>query len=88
MVQSSNQSLYRAWAIKNRCDCDEPRTFSISRTGENPGQSFRVVCGVGSDKGNQRNVDTDDETSEDVVGDDVRYVWDDHCTGIGCRLFH
>ncbi|KAL4582628.1 hypothetical protein LXL04_007185 [Taraxacum kok-saghyz] len=47
MVQSANQSLYRAWASRNRwsedlrCDCDEPATFSISRTDENPGRSFR-----------------------------------------------
>ncbi|KAL4572154.1 hypothetical protein LXL04_018923 [Taraxacum kok-saghyz] len=47
MVASANESLYRAWASRNRwsedlrCDCDEPATFSISRTDENPGRSFR-----------------------------------------------
>ncbi|KAL4564032.1 hypothetical protein LXL04_028082 [Taraxacum kok-saghyz] len=47
MVQSANQSLYMAWASRNRWsedlryDCDEPATFSISRTDENPGRSFR-----------------------------------------------
>ncbi|KAL4589178.1 hypothetical protein LXL04_002083 [Taraxacum kok-saghyz] len=47
MVQSANESLYRAWASRNRwsedlrCDCGEPATFSISRTNENPGRSFK-----------------------------------------------
>ncbi|KAL4569888.1 hypothetical protein LXL04_025534 [Taraxacum kok-saghyz] len=47
MVQSANESLYRAWASRNRwsedlrCDCDEPATFSISRTDENLGRSFK-----------------------------------------------
>ncbi|KAL4584779.1 hypothetical protein LXL04_009389 [Taraxacum kok-saghyz] len=47
MVLSANESLYRVWASRNRwsedlrCDCDEPATFSISRTDENPGRSFR-----------------------------------------------
>ncbi|KAL4578700.1 hypothetical protein LXL04_014829 [Taraxacum kok-saghyz] len=44
---SSHASLYKIWASKNRwskdlrCECDEPATFSISRTGENSGRKFR-----------------------------------------------
>ncbi|KAL4584494.1 hypothetical protein LXL04_009096 [Taraxacum kok-saghyz] len=72
MVASANESLYRAWASRNRwsedlrCDCDEPATFSISRTDENPGKSFR-----------------DAESSEADVGDDGGYVRDASCTVSG-----
>ncbi|KAL4583187.1 hypothetical protein LXL04_007753 [Taraxacum kok-saghyz] len=44
---SSHASLYKIWASKNRwseelrCKCDEPATFSISITDENPGRKFR-----------------------------------------------
>ncbi|KAL4580896.1 hypothetical protein LXL04_017102 [Taraxacum kok-saghyz] len=44
---SSHASLYKIWASKNRWiedlryECDEPATFSISKTDENPGRKFR-----------------------------------------------
>ncbi|CAI9286485.1 unnamed protein product [Lactuca saligna] len=49
MVSSSNTHTqgYKEWALRNhwsedlRCDCDEPATFSISKTVDNPWRKFR-----------------------------------------------
>nr|KAJ0193043.1 hypothetical protein LSAT_V11C800426040 [Lactuca sativa] len=49
MVSSSNTHTqgYKEWALWNRwsedlrCECDEPATFSISKTVDNPWRKFR-----------------------------------------------